>query len=244
MADIARLVSANADRWKTAKISSDFSEVAKRLVAYKSRYQIVEKRTGVPWFIIAVIHERETSQRWDRSIAQGDPWDKVSTHVPAGRGPFQNWEDAAFDALVNCAPHAARWKDWTAGGALTLLEEYNGLGYANRGLPSPYIWSGTDQYIKGKYIADGVFDQNAVDNQLGCAGLIMAMREADQTISFAGEDTPKADNVSAKHIAAGSAGVVTGGAMNAFGLPVWACIVAAIVAAILFYLIVHNRSKS
>jgi hypothetical protein len=35
------------------------------------------------------------------------------------------------------------------GGALTLLEQYNGLGYANRGLPSPYIWSGTDRYLKG-----------------------------------------------------------------------------------------------
>lgn len=48
----------------------------------------VERITGVPWFVIAVIHQRDASQGWDRSIAQGYPWDKVSIHVPKGRGPF------------------------------------------------------------------------------------------------------------------------------------------------------------
>jgi lysozyme family protein len=104
----------------------------------------------VPWFVIAVIHERECSQSWSRSIAQGDPWDKKSTHVPAGRGPFKSWENAAVDALVNCAPYAARNKDWSIGGILTLLEQYNGLGYASKGLPSPYVWSGTDIYVAGQ----------------------------------------------------------------------------------------------
>jgi len=67
-----------------------------------------------------------------------------------------------------------------------MLEIYNGLGYASRGRPSPYVWSGTDQYISGKYIADGVYDPNAVDKQLGCAGLLMAMMALDPTITFTG----------------------------------------------------------
>jgi lysozyme family protein len=63
------------------------------------------------------------------------------------------------DALVNCSPYAARLTDWSIGGMLTNLERYNGLGYANKWRrPSPYIWSGTDQYIAGKYVADGVYD--------------------------------------------------------------------------------------
>ena len=45
-------------------------------------------------------------------------------HVPAGRGPFRSWEEAAIDALANCAPYAARNKDWNIGGALTELERY------------------------------------------------------------------------------------------------------------------------
>jgi len=143
--------------------------------------------SGVPWWAIAVIHEREASQNWNANIAQGDPWNAKSVHIPRGRGPFTSFEAAAVDALVSCAPFAAKWKDWSAGGALTLLEQYNGLGYANRGLPSPYIWSGTDQYVSGKYVSDGMFDPNAVDKQLGCAGLLMAMRKIDSSIEFMGE---------------------------------------------------------
>jgi lysozyme family protein len=131
------------------------------------------------------MRQRECSQDWRGSLAQGDPWDRVSVHVPAGRGPFRSWEEAAIDALVYCAPYAARNTDWSVGGTLTKLEEYNGLGYAARGLPSPYIWSGTDQYKSGKYVRDGVFDPMTVDNQLGCAGLLMAMMTLDPGISFA-----------------------------------------------------------
>jgi hypothetical protein len=98
---------------------------------------------------------------------------------------------------VNCAPFAARNKDWSIGGTLTKLEEYNGLGYASRGRPSPYIWSGTNQYASGKYVRDGVYDPNAVDSQLGCAGLLMAMMALDPTITFTGVTiVPSAPNKS------------------------------------------------
>ena len=188
MSTVTGLLTANAARWKAAKLTraSEFGPVAKRLVAAKVRYQNEEKKTGVPWFVIAVIHQRESSQNFSRSLAQGDPWNQVSTHVPKGRGPFKTWEEAAIDALVNCAPYASRWKDWSPGGTMTLLEQYNGLGYASKGLPSPYVWSGTDQYVSGKYVADGVFSATAVDKQLGCAGLIMAMAVLDPSISFSG----------------------------------------------------------
>ena len=142
MADLAKLRKANAVRWAAARSTRSVpASLARALVApsVKTRYQTVAAKTGVPWFIIAVIHEREASQSWKGSLAQGDPWNEVSTHVPAGRGPFKSWEDAAVDALVNCPPYAARNKDWTAGGAMTLLEQYNGLGYANRGLPLSLI---------------------------------------------------------------------------------------------------------
>jgi len=39
------------------------------------------------------------------------------------------------------------WSDWTAGGVMTLFEEYNGLDYAAMGVLSAYVWSGTDQYF-------------------------------------------------------------------------------------------------
>ena len=182
MTDLIALKAANARRWASAKTTRDFNSVAKRLVAAKDRYVAVSAKTGVPWFVIAVIHEREASQNWSTQLGQGDPLHSVSVHIPVGRGPFATWEDGAYDALVNCSPHAALNKDWSAGGTLTLLEEYNGLGYANRGFPSPYVWAGTDQYGSGKYVRDGVFDPTVVDTQLGCAGLIMAMSTMDVSV--------------------------------------------------------------
>lgn len=189
MTDLAALKIANSKRWDEAKLTRDFKSPAQRLVGSnaKQRYLTVSGKTGVPWWFIAVVHEREASQAWSLSLAQGDPWNKPSVHVPANRGPFNSWEEAAVDALVECAPHAARNTDWSAGGALTMLEQYNGLGYFSHGIPSPYIWSGTDQYKSGKYVKDGVFDPNAVDSQLGCAGLLKTMMELDQSITFAGQ---------------------------------------------------------
>lgn len=186
MIDLNALKTANAKRWANAKLisASAPAAVAHRLVAAKARYQAVEAATKVAWPFIAVAHERECSQSWRGSLAQGDPWNHVSIHVPKDRGPFKSWEEAAIDALVNCAPFAARNTDWSAAGTLTKLEEYNGLGYAAHGLPSPYIWAGTDQYRSGKYIADGHFDPDAIDHQIGCAALLRSMMAIDPSIAF------------------------------------------------------------
>jgi hypothetical protein len=73
---------------------------------------------------------------------------------------------------------------------LTLLETYNGVGYAYKGLPSPYLWSGTDQYVRGKFVEDGAFSATTVDKQLGCACLIMAMQKLDPSIQFSGDLGP------------------------------------------------------
>lgn len=186
MVDLTALKAANARRWANAQLQrrATFVSVAQHLIAAKARYQTVAQKTGVPWFVIAVIHERESSQSWSASLAQGDPWDRASVHVPAERGPFPSWEAAAIDALVNCAPHLSWNKDWSLGGLLTALEGYNGMGYAMRGIPSSYLWAGTDQYEKGKFVRDGKFDPNAVDSQLGCAGLLMAIMVLDKTVKI------------------------------------------------------------
>lgn len=178
MTDLAQ---ANQKRWKEMTVNPSqektFKAIANKLSAPDAvkRYKAISAKTGVPWQVIAVIHYREANQDWNANLAQGDPWNRKSIHVPAGRGPFPSFEDAAYDALTNCAPFAAHNKDWSAGGTLALLEKYNGLGYANRGLPSPYLWAGTNQYKAGKFIRDGVFSPTAVDKQLGCAGILHEM---------------------------------------------------------------------
>ena len=56
---------------------------------------------------------------------------------------------------------------------------------AARGVPSPYLWSGTNQYRSGKYVRDGLYDPGKVDSQLGCAALLIALMELDPDTSFA-----------------------------------------------------------
>jgi lysozyme family protein len=185
--DIAKLKAANLTRWNACHVLPEWDRaldtVSHRLVNTKGRYQNVEAVTKVPWPVIAVIHQRESSQSWAANLANGDPWNHATIHIPKGRGPFISWEGAAIDALEHCAPYAARNEDWSIGGALTLLEEYNGLGYAMMGRPSPYIWSTTDQYHSGKYIADGHYDPHAIDHQTGCAALLKRMTLLDPTIA-------------------------------------------------------------
>ena len=162
---------------------SELDRVAKRLVAAKSRYQTVSDKTGVPWYVISVIHEREASQSWEANLAQGDSWRRRSTHVPKGEGPFDNWESAAIHALIH-DDHLNAWTDWSIGGILTALEKFNGLGYYNKKTPSPYIWAKTNQYKKGKYTSDGHYDPTAVDHQNGCAALLARMKLLDNSINI------------------------------------------------------------
>lgn len=210
MADIIKLKARNAQRWANMHLRAEripaFHGTAVRLSAAptKARYQGVTDRLisvghqPVPWWFIAVVSEREYGgpPRWDRQLGQGDPLARVSTHDPKGRGPFLDhpgdttpgndaWTRCCLDALIECGPYAAKWTDWTPGGVLTLWEEYNGLGYANMGVPSAYVWSGTDQYVSGKYVADHVYRSTAVDVQEGCAPILAMMMALDPTITFA-----------------------------------------------------------
>jgi lysozyme family protein len=183
----AALIQANAARWPQMIIDFDavpvMNQVAARLIASKARYQALFAQTSVPWPVIALIHERECSQNWALNIAQGDPWNAVSVHVPAGQGPFASWEDAAVNAL-NKVEQMNEWGHWdTIEGVLSRLELYNGAGYFQRNLPSPYIWSRTSPYVSGKYVADHVFDPSVIDVQEGCAPLLAAMMAQDPSIA-------------------------------------------------------------
>lgn len=171
----------NLDRWNRAKFtrSTPIEKQAARIRANRARYEAVSAKTGVPWDVIAVIHYRESSGDFAGVLHNGQKiigTGRKTTLVPKGRGPFTSWEQAAIDALTNCAPYAARNKDWSLANTLDVLERYNGLGYRNKGLPSPYLWAGTDQYVKGKYVADGKYDPNHVDQQLGVAAILIALR--------------------------------------------------------------------
>lgn len=197
----AAMIAANEAVFAKAKIRPEWQgridAAARRLCEPKNKAWFTEesarlKRQGhdVPWFMIAVTKEMEAGPdpQFLRSIAQGDRWDRVSVNVPRGRGPFDDWYEAADDALIKCAPYMALWKNWTMGGALTIAMKYNGLGYFTRGIPNPYLFSGTTAYSKGKYVRDRVFDPEAVSAQVGIAALLLGMQKFDSSVTFSNDN--------------------------------------------------------
>lgn len=215
MTNIVALEAVNAHRWSVMHVSAAkmpaFHSTAVRLCApdAKARYQGVTDRLAelatedasiqpVPWWFVAIVSEREYGgpPHWDKQLGQGDVLAAKSHNVPAGMGPYLEhdgdvtpghdaWTRCCVDVLINSSPFAAKWKLWTVGGVMTIFEEYNGLGYANHGVPSAYVWSGSDQYVSGKYVADHVYRASAVDVQEGCAPLLSIMMALDATIQFA-----------------------------------------------------------
>ena len=145
----------------------------------KSRYEGVARLTGIPAKLIAAIHYRESGMRWDTYLHQGDPLGKPAVHWPTNIPVFDVWEDAAIHALNTQARNRdalgmnvdttdeATWA--------TFAEAYNGLGYFRRGSPSPYVWSGTNQYGSGMYVADGVYDANRTDPRVGIMALVSSI---------------------------------------------------------------------
>ena len=43
------------------------------------------------------------------------------------------------------------------------------------GIHSPYVWACTDQYAKGRYVADGRFDANAESRQCGAVAMLKGL---------------------------------------------------------------------
>ena len=158
-----------------------------RILAGRPRYEAVSARTGVPWYFIGVLHMMECSGRFDGHLHNGDPLTARTVQVPAGfpksSKPPYTWEASAEDALR--LKKLDQWTDWSIPAMLYKMEEYNGFGYQRRGVRSPYLWSYSNHYAKGKFVKDGLFDPNAVSKQIG--GAVILRRLSERQIAVAGE---------------------------------------------------------
>jgi lysozyme family protein/peptidoglycan hydrolase-like protein with peptidoglycan-binding domain len=175
-----------ADLWQRMTVSPNrvaaVTQIANRLLGFKSRYQNAAQATGVPWFVIAALHNRESDADFTTYLGNGEPLHRVTRLVPAGRGPFPNWEAGAIDALH--VDGLNQVTDWSPERACYEVEKFNGFGYRNRGLPSPYLWSFSNNYHSGKFVADRRFDPNFVDQQCGAIPIIKEIMARDPSAVF------------------------------------------------------------
>lgn len=157
---------------------------AQRIANNKSRYAILEAQTGVPWYFIGLLHLRESNCDFNTHLHNGDPLSRRTYHVPAnrpirGQPPF-TFEFSAIDALQQKGYD--KITDWSVERMAYCLEKYNGWGYRYRGVPSAYLWASTDQYSKGKFVKDGVFNANVVDKQLGAMAVLKCILDMEQVV--------------------------------------------------------------
>lgn len=172
-----------ASLWDSLEINSNrrtqVTAQANRILRNRTRYEEVATETGVPWFVIGIIHMMEGDCDFDTHLHNGDPLTARTRNVPRGRPtngrpPFA-WEDSAIDALL--MKRLDTITDWNVERIAYELERYNGWGYRlhHPTTLSPYLWSGSQHYARGKYVADGVWSPTAVSQQIGAMVLLLSL---------------------------------------------------------------------
>jgi lysozyme family protein len=156
----------------------DLDRIAERIKTNKERYQAIETKTGVPWFVLGLLHNECCSGDFSRHL-NGDSLSARTVTVPRGRpllgDPPFSWEDSAVDIVS-----LYRWQnaDWSGVGAILYrLESFDGFGYRTHNVRSPSVWGCTNLYISGKFVSDGVFDPNAKSIQCGTGALLKVLVE-------------------------------------------------------------------
>lgn len=189
--DIQNVLAQNQFLWETMKVNPakahivgvigdriKLNRVVYQTVATKFARKHVAKypKCNVPWYFIGIVHYMECNLSLRHHLHNGDPLTARTKRVPKGRPttgkpPF-TFEDSAVDAMTLTGLH--KYLTWTIPYMLYRLEGYNGYGYRtfHPEVNSPYLWSYTNHYTKGKYVDDGKFDENAVSQQCGAAPLL------------------------------------------------------------------------
>ncbi|WP_209021329.1 hypothetical protein [Paracoccus ravus] len=167
--------------WQSCQIRQERrGEVAwhvNRLLHGRPRYEVVAAKTRAPWWFIGIVHALEASFSFTGHLHNGDPLSARTVQVPRGRpvtwSPPNDWQSSAVDAITQSG-HANQ-SDWSIPRTLYRFEAYNGFGYRRRGIFSPYLWSFSNHYSKGKYVADGRYSPTAVSRQCGAAVMLKAL---------------------------------------------------------------------
>jgi lysozyme family protein len=165
---------------RPAKLAS-VEDLITKIDNNRARYERAGGALNVPWFFVGAVHCLESSLNFTKHLHNGDPLARRTVQVPKGRplvwNPPTDWESSADDALRLRKLHTVT--DWSIPGILFQLEGYNGFGYRrfHPEVLSPYLWSFSNHYSSGKFVADGTFDPDAVSKQCGCAVLLRRMSE-------------------------------------------------------------------
>jgi lysozyme family protein len=158
----------------------EINTIVNKIEVNAARYKTIQVDTTVPWFFIAILHNMESGMNFDGHLHNGDPLIARTVQVPknrppAGDPPF-SFKASAVDALK--LKKFDTQTSWDLPQILYRLEKYNGFGYREyHDIFSPYLWSGSNHYTKGKYVADNQWSDTAVSKQIGAAVILRRLAE-------------------------------------------------------------------
>jgi lysozyme family protein len=173
-------------------VSRGVDEIERVLASYEDTGAVTDIPPG--WIGPTDCRESDCNPRC--GIGQGDPWNRISVHVPRGEGPFASKATADefylhYDHIDAAPPGGA----WTLAWAVFCWEAWNGWGPRNHGRLSGYPWACTDAYdtpaygghgLGGKYVEDGVWDAGKLDPQPGAVALYMELVRRHPSLVIAG----------------------------------------------------------
>ena len=168
-----------AKLWKTCEVDrvTEVDLAVEMIRSSKVQYEKIERITTVPAHIVGIIHYLEANCDFRCHLFNGDPLNYRTIQEPKGQpklgSPPFTWEESATAAIEYNKLH--KWQDWTVPGICYILESYNGWGYFPTKIYSPYLWSFTSHYQRGKYTSDGVFDPTAISRQAGAMSIVRRM---------------------------------------------------------------------
>lgn len=169
-------------------------QAAAKILGFRTRFEEVARDTGVPVIFSGPSFYREADLNFNLSPAQGDPWRRVSVHVPKGEGPYPSWIAAAIAAYRGEGLDKIGAGNWIWELICYYGELFNGFGVRDwHHAHTSYLWGGTNIQTPGKYVRDGVWDGSVMDVQLGMIPIAKRMVELapDLAIGSTAMEIPK-----------------------------------------------------
>jgi lysozyme family protein len=144
----------------------------------QARYKTVAAKVCVPWFAVGIIHGMEAGFNFRGHLHNGDSLKRKTRNIPRNRptvwNPPNSWELSAIDALQY--DKLDNQEDWSLAATLYRWEAYNGFRSRTiHKINTPYLWSYSNHYSRGKYVADNKWDPNAVSKQCGAAVMLKVL---------------------------------------------------------------------
>ena len=146
----------------------------------RARYEKVAGEVCAPWYFIGIIHAMEAGFNFRGHLHNGDSLKARTVNIPRGLpktwNPPNSWEESAVDAIQH--DRLSGLEDWDLASMLYRWESYNGFrSRTEHNINTPYLWSFSTHYTKGKFVRDNVWSDAAVSKQCGAAVMLHVLVE-------------------------------------------------------------------